>query len=94
VNDILTTDQKREAAKRLLRLLDTKPLSKPNAVKKLTSPVKVKKANGTVVEKERIYKSNGDAKEVVKDLVEHSNSPIQTEDEKLIRTDTIYGGKA
>jgi len=93
MHEVLTTDQRRKAAKRLLKILTRKKLSKPNAVNKLTKPIKVKTASGQKVEKAPIYDSTGDAKDLVKKLVDDDKSPIDSKDEKIFRTDTLYEGE-
>jgi hypothetical protein len=86
---LLTTGQRRQAYKRLLKILAQRDLPRPQAVQKLTNQVKIKQQQngGAVVEKDPIYKSSSDASDFVKELVEDEEYPIDVDGNFVTRTD-------
>lgn len=94
MTQVLTTDQRQQGFKRLLKILSNKNLRRQEAVRKLIEPVKVKKldSEGATLEKDRVYKSSEDASELVKQLVNSDRYPIAVDGQYLKRTD-ISGGR-
>lgn len=83
----LNTEKRKKGARRLLKILSVKDINQGRAVKKLTGKVTVQKENGQVVEKDRIYKQTSDAKNLVEELVESEDFPIEKSGGKIRRID-------
>lgn len=87
MTELLSTDQRRNAFKRLLKILSNRRLTKQQAVKKLTKPVKVKNLEGGMVEKDPVYSDSASAADFVKELVDSSQIPIKGRESFVVRTD-------
>jgi len=87
MTELFSTDKRRKAGKRILRLLQYRDIPKSKLSSKLARPVKVRKEDGQVVELERIYNSKLDAKKFVKEAVQADNFPVEFKGNKISRTD-------
>jgi len=87
MTQVLTTDQRQQGFKRLLKILSNKKLRRQEAVRKLIEPVKVKKLDGSEFSKDPIYSDSSSATDLVKNIVNDESFPVKSEGEYLVRTD-------
>jgi len=87
MTQVLSTDQRQQGFKRLLKILSNKNLKRQEAVRKLIEPVKVRKLDGREFSKDPIYSDSGSATDLVKNIVSDESFPVKSEGEYLVRTD-------
>jgi len=91
MTDVLSTDQRRQGFKRLLKLTSHRRLKKEKAVKKLTREVRVASGQDQKI-KDPVYKDSESASDLVKDVVSSDSFPVERKGEYLVRQDVEYVG--